>query len=134
MMYRAFILALWVTTFAAWATGATVETQTSQYAVVNSISIHSNSAPGEFTLVITGEITDRCSQLKHVDVVYSPGLVEVFPIMQLTEFDNVRCGAYRAPFSYAQTINVEPGGAADVLVYRRNGEPLKARIEASEEF
>lgn len=132
MWYRGFIFALWFTCFSVWATAAEVHTENTQYAVVNSISVHSNSGPGEFTLVITGEIQDRCSQLKRVDVVYSPGLIEVFPLMQLTEFDNVRCGLLRVPFSYAQIITIDPGDEALVYVYRRNGPPLQARVVAGE--
>ncbi len=134
MWYRGFILALWITSFAAWASADEVEVSPSQYAVVNSIAVHSNAKPGEFTLVITGEIQDRCSQLKRVEVVYSPGMIEVFPVMQLSEYDNSRCGALRAPFSYAQILYLDAGDEATVLVYRKNGDPLPARIEAGEEL
>ncbi len=132
MWYRGFILALWVTSFAAWASAAEIQTDSSHYAVVTSISVHSNAGPGEFTLVITGEIQDRCSQLKRVDVIYSPGLIEVFPLMQMTEYDNIRCGLLRVPFSYAQLLSIDPGDEALIYVYRRNGPPLQARVVAGE--
>ena len=132
MWYRGFIFALWFTSFAAWASAAEVEVSPTGYAAVNSISAHSNDIPGEFTLVITGEIEDRCSQLKRVDVIYSPGKIEVFPMMQLTEFDNLRCGVLRAPFSYAQLLRIEPGDEAMVYVYRKNGNPLTVKIVAGE--
>lgn len=127
MRYHAFIFTLWLLAFAARAWGAEVEPPR-PYAPITAMELKHAERPGEYILVLSGNIEDRCFRMKSVEVDYYPDLIEVFPYMEMSETDETRCGAIRVPFHFAQPLHVEPGSELVVYVHTKTGPPLVDRF------